>query len=149
MITGAALSIDTPTSIRARMKDRTANGDVYAAEVSFTADRNGGYVALIIARLIKESNGTQTLRLSERTSLFTERLIAECTGLGSDFVDVRVIADPPNDSVTLFVEGIDRGTFAYQRLSTFGIPQWGVTLYSAGSDGEFDRIEIVVPEVAP
>ena len=72
--------------------------------------------------------------MSERTDASTQRLAVRTHSSGAglvdvldldvptDFVDLRLIVDPAGDSFNVMVAGVDRGTYAYERLPQFGAP---------------------------
>ncbi|MCC6682980.1 MAG: prepilin-type N-terminal cleavage/methylation domain-containing protein [Phycisphaeraceae bacterium] len=127
-----------PTTIDLRIQATVSGSDGPAVWINldWSGSTNSGVYA--VARL--ESNGTQTIKL------YTERpgddLLTSVTGLPAGMIDLRLMLDPGNNEVALFVNGVHRGTFNYQ-FESDAYDTRCVALYPAGSGALFDEITVI------
>jgi hypothetical protein len=102
------------------------------------ADYIGGDFMPIVVTLDKLSDGTQTA-----TGTVGGTDVVTLSGLGADFVDVRLLIDPDLNTVNIKINEVNKGTFAYTPYPPTTEPQ-RATLYEWGSDAEWDYVRIRV-----
>jgi hypothetical protein len=139
--TNTALNFNTPVTVEARLRDTTTTGT--GAGVLAYVDR-GVTTALVFFEVMLQSDGTQTVTLNYMTDAVTLINMATITGVPAGFIDARVIIDPATKQANLWLNGQDRGTYAYQKLP-FSMPPY-VELYRANNDdgAQFDRVRVLV-----
>ena len=64
-------------------------------------------------------------------------------GLGSGFVDLRLLIDPNLDTVNVKVNGVDKGTYVYNTLSPPHDDRFA-SIGGVGGAAQFDRVSIRV-----
>lgn len=115
------------------------------ATFTLNALRSGSSCAPIIVALAKKADGTQTLKLSNKSSDVQTQTRMTITGLPNAPVSLRLIINPITSSASLRVNDVERGTFA---LTPFGSTD--ATRYAAigtnGSNSEFSYARIRILE---
>lgn len=102
-------------------------------------DRTVAAYGEISASVALQDNGTQTARIYTGPSTGA-KLLVEVADLPSDFVDARLVIDPDADVVAVWVEGIFRGAYQYDRFSDNNNRY--LLAEASGSDAEFDYVSI-------
>lgn len=105
------------------------------------ADWSGGQYAPILAKLKKMTDGTQTLYICDRLNEMTDRILLTKAGLGSDFVQLRLLIDAGQDTINLRVNGNDCGTAEYNSINPSHSDK-KISLYASGASGECDYISV-------
>lgn len=107
--------------------------------------RSGLTCASLEAALALQTDGTQTLTVTQKTSDLTTANILSLTGLPAQMTDLRLIFDPPVSSVNLRVNGVQRGTFPVTRyLSVDGTKSASIS--ASGSTGQFSFVRVRILE---
>ena len=107
------------------------------------ADYTGGNFMPIVVTIDKLPDGTQTAEVNVGG---TE--VVAVSGMGTDFVDIRLLIDPDLDTINIKLDEVDKGTFAYTPYAPGGDPQ-RATLHEWDSDGEWDYVRIRVGGNSP
>lgn len=151
-----ANELSTPTRIDLRAKSGPAAGS--SARLLINLERTATKAAPVALYLTTSSDGTSTLRVFNDASMYAKQSGAVVSNeapvdaissvqpllaiksLPRDMTDVRLVTDPDNDRVALFVGQVHQGTFTYQSY-TLTSPSSRAVL---GGDGgaEFDGVSI-------
>ncbi len=105
------------------------------------ADRRGAASANIVAALYKPGAASQELWFGWELANGTMDWV-NTYDVPDDFVDVRLVIDPVEGTVAVFVDGTHRDTLAYFRVNPD--PDAAAWLFTNGCSGEFDRVSIRV-----
>jgi prepilin-type N-terminal cleavage/methylation domain-containing protein len=101
--------------------------------------------APILVFLSRPGDGTQTLRVTNRSDAST--LVALCTvsGLPGSFVHLRMVIDPSLDTVAVWVGGEHVGTYVYNTISPAPDERFA-TILASSTDAEVEFVSIRVSE---
>jgi prepilin-type N-terminal cleavage/methylation domain-containing protein len=104
-----------------------------------------GTYAPILVFLSSPGDGTQTLRVTNRSDAST--LVALCTvsGLPGSFVHLRMVIDPSLDTVAVWVGGEHVGTYVYNTISPAPDERFA-TLLASSTDAEVEFASVRVSE---
>lgn len=140
--TNPAADFDTLTTVEVRCRCATANPAGNGAETRLCVDRSGGSGGVVVASVRLESDGTQTARVFVKPDDATDTLVCEAAGLGTGFVDLRLVVAPRADVVGVWVNGVWKATATYPTYSIGAVAS--CTLGPAGGDAEFDSVSVRV-----
>ncbi len=132
------------TVAEVRFQNTTVGGK--GATFAILPFRSGLTCASLEANLALQTDGTQTLTVTQKTSDLSSANLLNLTGLPAQMTDLRLILDPATSAVSIRVNGVHRGTFAVTRyLSLDGTSSASIT--SSGSVGKFAyaRVRILEP----
>lgn len=102
--------------------------------------------APIYAHLELMPDDTQTMTLYNVYESWVAQTLAQYTGLPNDFIDVHMDFDPAADTVSVSIDGVPQGTYAY---GVFGPQNDDNFCTVLGNNGYFDYVRIVVEEPPP
>ncbi|MCH8210302.1 MAG: prepilin-type N-terminal cleavage/methylation domain-containing protein [Planctomycetes bacterium] len=126
-----------------RFRDTIADGasgavfDIYFDRVDTTSAR-------ISASIVLEDDGTQTLKAAHYLNATTAETFVRVKGLPREFVDLRLILDPENDTVAVFVNGVYKATHLYWKYTGASNTARYAQIGESGADAEFDSVCILV-----
>ncbi|MEE8154476.1 MAG: prepilin-type N-terminal cleavage/methylation domain-containing protein [Phycisphaerales bacterium] len=126
-----------------RFRDTTADG-ASGAVFDIYFDRAGTTSARISASIVLEDDGTQTLKMAHYLNAATAETFIRVKGLPLEFVDLRLILDPDNDTVAVFVNDVYKATHLYWRYTNGSNTARYAEIGESGADAEFDSISILV-----
>ncbi len=129
------------TTVEVAMRQTAVNGN--GAGFWINADYASGSITGISVLVKRETDKTQTLRLRCLQADGSQKVLDTVSGLPEDFVTVRLVLEPDRDTVNLQVNGALRGTWYYQRRSTWDANYWA-TVWNDGSGCEFDYVRLRV-----
>ena len=92
-----------------------------------------------------QADDTQTLTVHRMTDEATKVRFLTVPGLSNDFVTLRLLIDPDLNTANVKVGGVDYGTFVYNTLTLASSDRFA-SLFSSGSDAEFDYVSVRVGE---
>jgi hypothetical protein len=141
--TSGKCNFDRPTICELRFQAASTQGGGAMFWINADASTSDGKFAPIFLRLVLEADGTQTLRLYNKTSNSTATVLKKIGSLPARMIDVRLVIDPDVDAVNLRVEGEDCGTFSYTRISPSFDNRFASVL-SGGAVARFDSVRISV-----
>jgi hypothetical protein len=131
------------TTINVRFRDTSA--DKAGAVFTINADWSGSSCVALKAEIVLETDATQTLSVSQTKADMSVARFIGVTGLSNDFVELRLLIDPDLDTVNVNVDGEDKGTFTYVRITPASESRLAM-VYAAGGSAEFDYVTIRVSE---
>ena len=131
------------TVAKIRFRDTTADG-ASGAVFDIYFDRVGMTSARISVSIVLEDDGTQTLKMAHYLNAVTAETFIRVKGLPPEFVDLRLILDPDNDTVAVFVNDVYKATHLYWRYTNGGNTARYAQIGESGADAEFDSISIHV-----
>jgi len=132
-----------PTRAIVRFSAAAVTGSV--AEFSMPFAWSGGTTAGIVARLAQQSDGTQTLTVSTKTSDSLLRALVTVPNLSSRTVELGLRLDPTLQTVNVETDGRSRGTYNYDRYTpATDVPR--ATISGSGAGGIFQSVAIRVDE---
>lgn len=126
-----------------RFRDTTADG-ASGAVFDIYFDRDKKTSARISASIVLEDDGTQTLKMAHYLNAATAETFIRVKGLTPEFVDLRLILDPDNDTVAVFVNNVYKATHLYWRYMDASNTARYAQIGESGADAEFDSISILV-----
>jgi len=132
----------TTTIVEARCRNTTTGGN--GAVVRINADRQGGQYAPLLVCVQRQSDGTQTITLSGKTSDAATKQLFTRQRLSSDHVRFRLTVVPESNVVNLQINGEDQGTFTYPTYPPSSTSDRFLTLYADTSLAEFDYVDVRV-----
>jgi pilin/secretion family protein with methylation motif len=132
----------TTTTVEVRCRNTTVGGN--GAVCLIYADRQGGQYAPILVYLQRQSDGTQTLTLSGKTSDSLTSSLFSRTKLSGNFVRYKLTILPNNNFVNLQINGEDQGTYTYPTYVPSGTTDRFLTLTTDSSASEFDYVDVRV-----
>jgi hypothetical protein len=130
----------TTTSVEVRCRNTGTGG--YGALMSICVDRQSGQYAPLLVYVQRQSDGTQNLTLSGKTSDAALQTLCARTKLGSGFVRYRLTILPQNNLVNLQINGEDQGTFTYPTYAPTITTDRYLTVLAHTSSAEFDYVEL-------
>jgi len=129
-----------PVTVDVRMEDVTDEGE--GGGVFLHVDRSGDTYAHIRARTNLQPDGTQTLDVTTYDTNLAFVTVYEQAGFRGP-VEVQILVDPAQDSFNLKINGTDRGTYAYGRITAAGkAPVIGLDETAASSGTQIDHIRV-------
>ncbi len=131
---------NTTTTVEVRCRNTSVGGN--GAVCLISADRQGGTYAPLRVCVQKQSDGTQTLTLSGKTSDAATKQLFSLAHLASGFVKFRLTILPQSDVVNLQINDEDEGTYTYPKYSPTSAADRYLTLYGDTSAAEFDYVEV-------
>ncbi len=131
------------TTIEVGARSRLAGVEV---EVSADVHRTGATAAWLSASLVLEADNSQTLSVWQSISDTTRERLHLVRGLPSGVVNYRLLIDPGWGTVNLNVEGQDKGTAVYTRISALAPRRAVVLRATEANKTEFDYVRIRVAE---
>ena len=141
------LSAEPPpmNTVEARYRATSVGG--WGATLEINADRSGNQCAPLYAILNKPDATTQELKIGNRLPSGSWENWLAVLSVPDDFVNVRLVIDPTDDTIAAFVNGVHMGTYTY----TWGLNDNGAEgfIYSEGCSGEFDYVRIRVGGSSP
>jgi hypothetical protein len=132
----------TTTTVEVRCRNTTVGGN--GAVCRIFADRQGGQYAPILVYLQRQSDGTQTLTLSGKTSDALTTALFTRARLSGNFVRYKLTILPSNNLVNLQINGEDQGTYTYPTYTPSGATDRYLTLTTDTSGSEFDYVDVRV-----
>jgi len=126
----------------------TSVGGGWGASFEIHADRSGSQCAVLYAVLSKPDATTQELKIGNRLPSGDgwENWLA-ILSVPDDFVDVKLIIDPTDDTIAVFVNGVHQGTYTYTEWRNDN--DAGGYIYSYDCSVEFDSVRIRVGGSSP
>lgn len=131
------------TTIEVGARSRVAGVEV---ELSGDVDRSGGTAAWLYASMVLEADNTQTLAVWQALSETTRERLHQVRGLPFGIVNYRLLIDPAYGTVNLSVEGQDKGTAVYTRISALAPRRAVVLRATEANKTEIDYVRIRVAE---
>lgn len=131
------------TTVNVRFRNTSVGG--LGAMFLINVDWSGSTCSYLYAQLRLRNDGTQTLSLINKLGTSTATTLATVSGLPGDFVDLRLLIDPGLDTVNVQVNGLDEGTYLYNKIAPYNSDRIA-TLMKVGSNAEIDSISIRVGE---
>jgi hypothetical protein len=128
------------TAVDLRLRDTLADGQ--SGGIRLRVDRTGDTYAYIKADINKLADGTQTLSIWTYDPGGVFGAVYTGTGLSTEFVDVRLLVDPGQNTVNVRVDGQDRGTYRYGRITAVSPHICWLYETAPGSGVEFDHVTI-------
>lgn len=132
-----------------RFRDTDKDGGQQRAEFDIYFDCVGTKLARISATLELKKNGTQTLEVSDYQDATTDARFLKVKDLPGEFVDLRLILDPYDDTVAVFVNGVYQITHRYEKYTDASDKARYAQIGESGKDAEFDSVSILVVESKP
>jgi hypothetical protein len=127
------------TTVDARYRATSVGG--WGATIYVNADRSGNQCAPLVAVLQKPDAASQELKVGNMLPGGSWDWFATLS-VPDDFVNVRLIINPANDTLAVFVDGVHRGTYIYSvGRNDNDAMAW---VYSDGCSGAFDYVRIRV-----
>jgi hypothetical protein len=133
---------DKLTTLELRCRNTTYHASGHGAHLLLNLDRQGSTHGAVFTSVRKELNGAQTARVYALTGPSTQTVLAEATGLSSDFVEFRLVIDPSADVVAVWINGVYQKTAKYVRFH--GNTDKFLSLQASQSNAEFDYVSIRV-----
>jgi hypothetical protein len=127
------------TTIELRCRAASVGG--HGAVMAINADRSDGQAVHLVTALSRQADGSQLLRVFRVAGGGAMPLLAAAGGLPGGMVDLRLIIDPGDRSFNLNIDGVDRGSFTYQRDAVAG-REGRVTLMALGATAQFEHVRI-------
>ncbi len=131
------------TIVEAACRNTTVGGN--GAVLRISADRQSGLHAPLIVYVKLQSDGTQTLTLSGRSSDLNTVALCTQPRLSSGLVRFRLTIVPEHNIVNLNVNDVDLGTFVYPVYAPSALDRF-VTLFADTSLAEFDYVDVRVAD---
>ncbi len=133
-----------PVTVNARLRATSTGGSGGGVMVRF--DQSGSNLhSTISVNVVRESNGTQTVKLFKQTDTTVWEEIAASGNFGLGFVDVRVVIQPAVDYVALYADNQFIGVYPVAQFWDTSQPR-EVALYEYQAQAEFDYVSIRVSE---
>jgi hypothetical protein len=136
-------NFDRLTTVDLRFRDTAVGGT--GAVFSINADRTGAGVAVVSAAVALEADGTQTLTVSQQIDQSTAVALFTLPGLPSEFVDLRLVIDPVDDVLAVWVDNVHQGSFYYAPSPSWNDDRFA-SVFESGSEAEFDYVAVRVSE---
>ncbi|MEX0652783.1 MAG: prepilin-type N-terminal cleavage/methylation domain-containing protein [Phycisphaeraceae bacterium] len=131
-----------PTMVHLRMRHTTANAG--GALAMLYADRSSSLAGPVGAFVQRQSDGTQTVTLLTLDADHDPVALATLPGYHGGMLDVRLLVSPAQRSVHLMVEGVDRGSYRYNRVSNSGLNR-ALNIMGFYTDAvEFQHVRVTV-----
>jgi hypothetical protein len=130
------------TTIDVRCQNTTIGGN--GAVLRINADRQGGQYAPLVVYVQLQSDGTQTLTLSGKSSDANTTPLFTRSRLSSDPVRFQLTILPQHNVVNLRINDEDQGAYSYPTYAPSSADNRFLTLYEDTSQAEFDYMEIRV-----
>jgi hypothetical protein len=130
------------TTIDACCKNTSVGGK--GAVMRINADRQGGQFAPIIVYLQLQSDGTQMLTLSGKSSDTNTTTLFTRSRLSSDPIRFQLTILPQSNLVNLRINDEDQGTYTYPTYMPLSTGNRHLTLFEDTSQAEFDYIDVRV-----
>jgi len=108
--------------------------------IVLNAFRNGTTCAPLGVALQLQSDGTQTLNITGKTSDSTSKVLLNKPGLANGLIDLRLIIDPATVSVGVILNTVPIGTYPLPRFAS-GDPSRILSLLP-GNGGQFQYVRI-------
>jgi hypothetical protein len=131
------------TIVDLRMQNTTIGGN--GATFTINALRSGSTCAPILVYLKLQSDGTQTLTVSKKTSDSVTQTLVSVTGLPNQPVDLHLIIDPIAAAVCIKANAVERGTFAVTRFTSSDTSRTA-SIGASGSTAQFSYAGVRVLE---
>lgn len=128
-----------PTTIDVRCRSASYAAAGTGATATISVDRSGSTSGTLFTSVRQEADGRQTAQVYAKTAS-ADVLLAELRSLSSDFVNLRLVVDPTADVVGVWINGVQKGTYQYERFSS-GSDRC-LKLSASGSNAEFDYVSI-------
>lgn len=119
-----------------------ANVD-YVPPADPEADPAGEVFAPVFMHLELMDAGTQTLTLYGKLAAGPGVELAQFTGLRDDFIDTKLYFDTVADTVTVWLDDVEQGTYGYHLIQQ-NYDNFATVL---GLNGEFDYVRIEVEDI--
>lgn len=136
------------TTVDIRLRDTQDEGET--GGVRLRIDRTGSTYGYIRAEVDRVADGTQTLTVRTYDPALSYVAVVTQTGLPpDDFIDLRLMVDPDLNTVNLRINGEDKGTYGYGRITAVTDRIIGLFETATISGVEFDHIRVRVGGNAP
>lgn len=133
-----------PTTVEVRFRNTSTVGG-NGAVVRINADWGSGLHAPLLAKLQRQSDGTQSFSLVGKSSDVTDVVLLQQSNLNGEFVRCRLTILPEYDLVNVRINDEDLGTFSYPTYAPTTTNRL-VAVYGDTTDAEFDYVEVRVSE---
>lgn len=131
--------------MRVRLRLRHAYDDGGAVVLRLEFDRIDGALGHLAVTAQRRADGSQTLTLRTQDNDGVWHDLATAVGLGSDFIDVRLLIDPEYQTVHMRVNDANHGTHTYMLRSA--LPGAGqIALEADGHHAEYEYVEVALSE---
>lgn len=142
LVTWPGRGFIVPTVVEARLRaTSTAGNGVF---IAINADSDGSTYMPIIAKVQLMADGTQTVTVLHHTSDASPQVAFTAAGLGSGFVDVRLLIDPTKDTCNVQINRIEHGTFRYTPYSGGNSSKRYASVYASNTTGQVDYVRVKV-----
>jgi len=141
--TNPARDFTKTTLVDLRFRNTSVGGN--GAAFSVNALRTNTICAPIIASLMKQVDGTQTLTLATKTSDSITKTLIRIPGLPSQLVLVHLIIDPITSSVSISVNAVPYGTYKVTPFASSDGNRFA-SIGASGTTAEFSYARIRVLE---
>ncbi|HVT29134.1 MAG TPA: prepilin-type N-terminal cleavage/methylation domain-containing protein [Lacipirellulaceae bacterium] len=135
-------NFDTTTTVEVSCRNTSVGGN--GAVIVINADRSSGTYAPLLVYLQKQSDGSQNLTLSGRTSDSATKQLFTRSKLSSDFVRIRLTVLPASNVVNLQINDEDQGTFTYPTYAPTSTTDGYLKIYADTSSADFDYVDLRV-----
>lgn len=145
LVTRLANDFSGDTVVDVRMQSAAVGA---TAGFSINAAWSGGQCASLIAALVLQTDGTQTLTLSQATGSGTSEQLISYALLPSGALSLHLIVDPAAMGVAVSINGIQRGAFPFVRATVPGATPTA-SLFASGGPAKFESAKIRVLKAIP
>jgi len=132
----------TTTTVEVRCRNTSVGGN--GAVLQINADRQGGTYAPLLVYVQRQSDGTQNLILSGKTSDAVTKQLFTRNKLPSSFVRYKLTILPANNLVNIQINDEDQGTYTYPTYSPSSTTDRYATVSTDTSSSEFDYVDVRV-----
>jgi hypothetical protein len=140
--TNPACDFTAVTTVEVGLRDVTAEGQ--AGGILLRVDRTGNTYAYVIAQVSMAADGTQTLAIATYDPDLQFVILLQQAFASTDFIQLRLLIDPGQDTVNINVNGVDQGTTRYGQITS--VTSRVIALYEtdAISGVQFNHVRIRV-----
>jgi len=134
------------TTAEVRFRNTSLGGQ--GAVLALNADWSANTCIPLRAAVALAADGTQTVTVSRQTDSTTFTPWLTVPGLGTGFVNVRLVIDPSARLVGIWVQGVFHGAYSYTPVASANDDRFA-SVYADGSAAEFDFVSVRVSEPGP
>jgi hypothetical protein len=135
--TSSNSDFSTTTVVDLKLQNTSAGGN--GATFTVNALRSGSKCAPVMAYLMKQTDGTQTLKIFTKVNDAKTQTLLNLAGLSNAPVLLRLIINPTTSSMNIRVNDVQYGTYALTPFPSSDSSRV-VTIGPSGSNAEFSYV---------